>query len=300
MPIPPFSKTKTIPPSTVIPVAPVAKAVPLSAAKTTPPGTVAVKSAPAPVPLAHPVAAAPESATSAASAVPKLKVAPQPPRKDGAKIPSMAGATAGSRPTAGAGLIGVGSRPAIKKPRRRRTPLIVTMNRCLAAAAAILVAFTGWEIWANIQRNNQENGGEFGVNFGMATNLPMVDEEGVASNVMNDAVELAQIQKVFEERPLFSMAGTKKVDGSTTTNIVTTVATQVDWEGYARKNLKLKGLSVMNSGEIEAIVSDSISGKLQYLKANDRIFVDRRNVKVEAVDKESVILSDGARRVLIK
>ena len=263
------------------------KAKPEPAAEPVPPKVIP-KVAAKPVPVAPVAAAAPREP-------PKIKLAT--PQKKEPTPAAAAAAEHAARPTATAGLIGVGPAPGLKKKRRKQMPLLVGLNRLLAGIAAAVMLLTAWEIWANVQQSEIDRTALGGMALIAPGEAPAPVPGAAAAVTQADATELAKVQKDFEERPLFAAA--RRLDGSVT-NVVTTVVSQADWEAYARKNLKLKGLSSLPSGEMEAILMDASTGKLQYLKPNDQMLVDKRNIKVEAIDKESIVVTDGLRKLSIK
>jgi hypothetical protein len=255
---------------------------------------------------AAPTAASPTPVTAAASVAAALKL--KSPTESAVKPPVSAKAAAtapsgrviddspaelpGSPPTAtetavqpsdaGAGAIKTAS-SGIQKLRRDDDPMIRRTNRLLMVAAALIVVLIGVQIWANVTTKPLPEAKPGDV---------MLPQE--STNVVSEPVE--SYVKLFEERPWFPPAG----GPVNSTNVVSTM----DPLALLRQSVRLVAVSQISDGLREAIIVDSATGKMHFLRPGGRMLAGEKGKEKELTlvrtERDNAVLTDGKQEFELK
>lgn len=168
---------------------------------------------------------------------------------------------------------------------RRTRPgiTISTVNRILGFVSGLFLLLTAWEVAAAV-RNQQLDRGPVAVSDAPSSAAPS-QGGGNAEPASNDLEKIT----IFQPPPAF-------------TQIVST-GTQavVEWQMYAKDNLNMIGLSgSAGAPGREAIVFDKKLNKMHILKVGNKMTLAQREVIVETIDAEDIVLSDGRQKITLK
>ena len=193
------------------------------------------------------------------------------------------------------GMIGADSTPVAvnRKKQFERQSVVTLVNKGLAAAAALMVCCSGWEIWANIQAMG---------------NVSSTTVTGDMNNVAGDDPQIIQNDGTVSINDV--LAGlTKNKFGKPESDGVVTVITKTVVPGGAndaiikkiKENIVLMGLSAMpdNPREYEAILTDK-EGKMYFLGVGEVISVDNQDIELDQILGDRVVFKLGKDKITIQ
>lgn len=174
----------------------------------------------------------------------------------------------------------------------------VVFIRTIAALIIVMLAFSAAEIWGAVQNAQSEKS--------------FVVTGGTAQNAFNEAAfspselpALAPVLSSISENRFLRRPGE-------TVEIKTVVVENnraappppppADWQKYAKENLVLKGLSRLLDGSntLEAIVNDENENRMHFLKTGQTILLENVEVEITAIKNDTIELSDGKARFILK
>lgn len=166
-------------------------------------------------------------------------------------------------------------------------PGIATVNRCLVGVIVLMLLFAIIEIWANIQPVETHHG------FVPDATDRIVSRSGTL-------IQLPPIENVldsFQRKPIFSRLEGREGEETPRERIP-------NWEAYARDNVNLIGTSMFagegQPGQREAILVDSKTGKMHFLQVGQTVVLDNQELELKRIESDNVVLSDGAKDIVLK
>lgn len=225
-----------------------------------------------------------EPAAAKAGVKPKLK--PNARKAAAAKAKPGKKASAKAKPVSATVYAPVGLAPAKKQKEAGAFARLTT--RGLGIAAALALMFAAAEIYGMISRGlpgDAVAGGEW----------PMEGLTGPRQLMpLDDLLALAVRHDIFGV-PDAAPPPTDPGPGPTPQ------PRRSAWGEYARKNLRLIGLSARgDEHELEAIVVDQTNRKMYFLVAGETLPAGDQEVRVSAVRDDSLVLSDGRDEIIVR
>ena len=180
-----------------------------------------------------------------------------------------------------ASLTGFGSPGVAEKKRPGRELGIGTLNKCLVAIVLIMLGFTGFEIWANIQAAGRE-----------AVQKSFGDQWIGEDRSQVELPPVAALLKSFEDRPILRE--------DTEIRVVPPEPREKGGD-YARENLNLIGLSFVagGGGKREAIIVDNRDNAMSFVRVGDKILAGEIVLELKEIHDDHVVLSDDNVEVII-
>lgn len=176
-----------------------------------------------------------------------------------------------------------GASPKIRKLRRDDDPVIRRVNLLLVVAAALIVVLIGVQIGAHVTMKPlpEARPGD-----------PMLPKE--PTNAVPAPVE--DYIKLFDQRPWFPSVGKA---GNTTNDV-----SAVDPIELLRQSVRLVAVSEVSEGLWEAIIVDSATGRMHFLRPGGRMLAGEKGKEREWVlvraARDSAVLTDGRDEVVLK
>lgn len=171
------------------------------------------------------------------------------------------------------------SSPVAQKQVDRRFGL-TTLNRCLAVAVLVVICFAGFEVWSSVLSIQA---------------APPPPRGGVvlAPESDYDLPPIAEILKAWESHPIIH--NVEQVDQVIVDVKPPDRGKQHGWMKFAQDSLDLIGMS-----DGEAIIVDKSKGKMFFLKVGGELEFRQQKLKLERIDADQVVLTDGKDKLMVK
>ena len=212
---------------------------------------------------------------------PKLKVMKSGAAPDG-KEPAKAMIGAPASGVIGAG--GPGASAAKGHPGRKLSMGVV--NEGLAAAVILILALTGYEIWAAVR--------DSGIRSQKVEVRGQAPKEVGAPVQAEDMLPLASLVDAWKEKDIFPGAGGESAKRKDEKGR----PTQPGPEAPGR--LKLMGFSRASEGESKAILWDTTENRMFILRTGEKILVGEQQLELVQIKDDQVVLSDGRESITVK
>ena len=159
---------------------------------------------------------------------------------------------------------------------------LLLMNRLLGVSAGILLLLAAWEITSAFQ------GGT--VVPAQPVSIPDAEPATVPTDGTNVGAVVTDVSfKIFDSVP--------ENPGSTPTDL----PPQVEWQVYARDNLNLIGRSGETNDPVrEAILFDRKTNKMLVVKIGEKITLVQRELTIDQINVDEVVLTDGRQKFPLK
>ena len=166
-------------------------------------------------------------------------------------------------------------------------------NRCLAVVVVVMLALVLLEFWMNIEAT-------------AALQRPLgpgpADGSGISSAV-SSLPPLDEILAGMEARNAF--AHPDEVASGAAAGPVETGTSEIrtGWRLYATKNLDLIGRTSSgppDAPSMEAIIVDRKEGRMHILREGDTFVVAEKEIELESIGAEEVVLTDGVGTLTLK
>ncbi len=159
------------------------------------------------------------------------------------------------------------------------------VNKILAIVVVAMIGFAIYEIWHNIKYATYKSANNENIQFGSLVDQAPEDKLPPLNVVLtkSTASKLIGAEDAAKADP-------KKKPSKQTTPV----------EDYVKKNLNLIGLSGDGSGNVEAIISDSKSGKMHFLVLGGTLRINDVDVKVAEITSEYIEFADGDKKIRIE
>lgn len=183
-----------------------------------------------------------------------------------------------------------------KKPAEKKRYVIRNINLGLVAAILLLIAFSVSEIFAKLRTDE------------MLNQIPGPLEQAVAGQNGQDAgviYQLPALETIVQgmgDRPLLSLPG-QKVKETAIAGGPEKAPQMMDWMKYVQDSVKLMGFSgSQTEGTQQAIVQEGKDkdSRINFFKQGQKVQIQGRDIQVESIKDDQVVLNDGQRKMTLK
>ncbi|NQT94069.1 MAG: hypothetical protein HQ559_15005 [Lentisphaerae bacterium] len=178
------------------------------------------------------------------------------------------------------GLIGTTAPVSVAKRKPSGKTRIGALNQCLGAVIIVLLFLSGLEIWAHAGRSDAVESGK-GATF-------------LGGDVRNELPDLEALQKQFKRKKIWRIEEEK-------------VPVKEPDRGPrpkdkkdAEEKLKLIGLSAPPGLGTEAILHDRTDDSMHFVKVGEKLPFNQRELQVEEIHRDHVVLSEDEEKYTIR
>jgi len=182
-----------------------------------------------------------------------------------------------------------------KKPEEKKRYVIRNVNLGLVAAILLLIAFSVSEIFAKLRTEEQLN------RRPSAVETVVPGPNGQDTGQIYKLPDLETIVQAMGDRPMLSMPGQRvkevPVEGAAK------APQMMDWMKYVQDSIKLMGFSGNQvEGTQQAIIQEGKDkdSRINFFKPGQKVQIQGRDIQVESIRDDQVILTDGQRKMTLK
>ena len=193
--------------------------------------------------------------------------------------PAVAATPGNARAPAG-DLIGAADRVSVSKRKPSGKTGIGAVNKCLGAVIVLLLLLSGWEIRAHGGRSDSVDGGRETPSLGADVRLELPDLEALQKQFDRKKIWVGEETKPPELPPVGPAPAPPKKD--------------------AEEKLKLIGLAAPLGPGAEAIVHDRTKDAMYIVRVGEKLPFNDRELQVEEIHRDHVVLSEGDEKYSIR
>ncbi|OGV69672.1 MAG: hypothetical protein A2283_17070 [Lentisphaerae bacterium RIFOXYA12_FULL_48_11] len=182
-----------------------------------------------------------------------------------------------------------------KKPEEKKKHIIRNVNLGLVAAILLLIAFSVSEIFAKLRTDEQLS------QVPDAVEPVDPDQNGQDLGQIYKLPALETIVQAMGDRPMLSMPGQRLKE--TPAEGPEKAPQVMDWMKYVQDSIKLMGFSGSQAeGTQQAIIQEGKDkdSRINFFKPGQKVQIQGRDIQVESIRDDQVILTDGKRKMTLK